>query len=278
MRKSALLFLTLLVLSVSAQPISEQEALQKARQFLQGKNIVRPSQGQIRRAAKARPYQHLYLFNVENDGGFVVVSGDSRAREILAYGEEGSLDYEQMPDNMKWWLSLYDESIANLPADMSAAQARAVQRASKSDITPMMNYSWSQSSPFNAYCPQNCVAGCVPLALAQMLAYHRYPSTLPSMGAYTDASGHYLESLGSRSVDYSNLTYDDAAWMVRYAGQALRVDYDQSSSSAPSASIPSVLVNRFGYSQGVHNIYRDAYKASDWDDLLYTGLLIIIFW
>jgi len=43
MRKTTLLFLMMLVLGVSAQPISEQEALQKAQQFLQGKNIVSPS-------------------------------------------------------------------------------------------------------------------------------------------------------------------------------------------------------------------------------------------
>ena len=58
----------MLALGVSAQPISEQEALQKAQQFLQGKNIVCP-QGHLRRAAKAHPYKHLYLFNAENNGG-----------------------------------------------------------------------------------------------------------------------------------------------------------------------------------------------------------------
>ena len=68
MRKTTLLFLMMLALGVSAQPISEQEALQKAQQFLQGKNIVSPvSQGQLRRATTAHPYQHLYMFNVENN-------------------------------------------------------------------------------------------------------------------------------------------------------------------------------------------------------------------
>ena len=44
MRKSFLpvLMSLLLMLGAHAQPISEQEALQKAQQFLQGKNIVSP--------------------------------------------------------------------------------------------------------------------------------------------------------------------------------------------------------------------------------------------
>ena len=84
MRKSLLsvLMLLVLVIGTNAQPISEQEALQKAQQFLQGKNIV-SSQGHLRRAAKAHPYKHLYLFNAEDNGGFVIVSGDSRARDII---------------------------------------------------------------------------------------------------------------------------------------------------------------------------------------------------
>ena len=262
----------MLVLGVNAQPISEQEALQKARQFLQGKNIVSPSQGQIRRATKAHPYQHLYLFNVENNGGFVIVAGDSRAREILGYGEEGNLDYSQMPDNMKWWLSYYDESIANIPDDMPANQTPALHRASKSDVAPMMKYSWHQNSPYNYYCPQNCCTGCVPLALAQMLAYYGYPSTLPSISGYTDGNGHYLESLSSCSINYTNMTVNDAALLARYAGQAVRVNYGQTNSSASGASIPSALVYQFGYGQGVQNVYRDAYNSSDWDDILYREL------
>ena len=152
MRKSLLsvLMLLVLVIGTNAQPISEQEALQKAQQFLQGKNIV-SSQGHLRRAAKAHPYKHLYLFNAEDNGGFVIVSGDSRARDILAYSEEGSLDYDEMPDNMKWWLGLYDESIANIPADYEPVKETDLRRASKADVAPMMNYSWKQKSPFNYY-------------------------------------------------------------------------------------------------------------------------------
>lgn len=273
MRKTTLLFLMMLALGVSAQPISEQEALQKAQQFLQGKNIVSPvSQGQLRRATTAHPYQHLYMFNVENNGGFVIVSGDSRAREILAYSEEGNLDYSQMPENMKWWLSLYDESIASIPDDLPVTQESALHRASKADVAPMMSYSWSQNYPYNAHCPQNCVSGCVPTAIAQMLAFHGNPTTLPSISGYSDENGHYLEALSSRSINYSNMTADDAAWLVRYAGQAIRANYGQTTTGAVGALIPITFVNVFGYGQNIQNIYRNAYSSTDWDDLLYNEL------
>lgn len=271
MRKSVLLYLILLVLSVSAQPVSEQEALQKARNFLKGKNFV--NNAQLTRSVTANPYKHLYIFNAEDNGGFVIVSGDSRAREILAYSEEGHIDFDQMPDNMKWWIGLYDKSIASISAaDMPTAQASAPRRASKADVTPMMSYSWKQGSPYNSYCPSNCLAGCVPLSIAQMLAFHRYPATLPALNGYKDNNGNNLEALSSRGVDYSNLNADDAAWLVRYAGQAIRANYGQSATIALGGYIPGVLANTFGYGKGVHNEYRQAYNANDWDDLLYKEL------
>ena len=273
MRKSLLsvLMLLVLVIGTNAQPISEQEALQKAQQFLQGKNIV-SSQGHLRRAAKAHPYKHLYLFNAEDNGGFVIVSGDSRARDILAYSEEGNLDYDEMPDNMKWWLGLYDESIANIPADYEPVKETDLRRASKADVAPMMNYSWKQKSPFNYYCPQNCVAGCVPLAMAQIIAFWGYPSTLPALSGYTDTNGHSLQALSSRSVNYSNLSADDAAWLVRYAGQAIQANYGQTTTGAAQAAVPGALVNLFGFGSGAHSEYREAYSATAWDDMLYNEL------
>ena len=129
MRKSTLFFLMMLVLGASAQPISEQEALQKAQQFLQGKNIVSPvSQGQLRRATTAHPYQHLYMFNVENNGGFVIVSGDSRAREILAYSEEGNLDYSQMPASMTRALLLFQTTSPSLKNQHSTVPQKRMSR------------------------------------------------------------------------------------------------------------------------------------------------------
>jgi len=124
MRKVYLLLALFFVTGLSAQPISEQDALQKAQDFLRGKSIVTSSKASsLRRSASANPYKHLYLFNVEDNDGFVIVAGDSRAREILAYSEKGHLDYSQMPDNLKWWLGLYDEAIAAIPEDMPAPQA-----------------------------------------------------------------------------------------------------------------------------------------------------------
>jgi hypothetical protein len=52
--------------------------------------------------AKANDY---YVFNYEG-GGYVIVSGDDRAEEILGYGS-GRMDVNNLPSNVAWWLNQY---------------------------------------------------------------------------------------------------------------------------------------------------------------------------
>jgi hypothetical protein len=42
-----------------------------------------------------------YVFNTEYNSGYVVVSGDDRTDDILAYSTEGSFDEENMPENVR---------------------------------------------------------------------------------------------------------------------------------------------------------------------------------
>lgn len=44
-------------------------------------------------------------------------------------------------------------------------------------VGPLINTVWSQKSPFNGLCPQNCLAGCVAIAVAQIMRYHEWPAT-----------------------------------------------------------------------------------------------------
>ena len=272
MRKIDLLIIfVLFALGLSAQPISEQEALQKAQRFLHGKNIISPAMAHsLSRGMNGTPYKHLYLFNVEDNGGFVIVAGDSRAREILGYSDQGHLDYSQMPENMKWWLSQYDEAIASIPADMTVAETRA--ETSKTDVAPMMSFSWYQTYPYNYYCPQGCLAGCGPLAMAQLMAFHKYPNNLPALEAYTDKNGNNLDALQANYIDYDNMSSTDAAILVRYCGQGIQASYSPQYTSSDATTIPNALVRKFGFDEGACNVYRAAYNSQEWDDLLYKEL------
>lgn len=60
-------------------------------------------------------------------------------------------------------------------------------------IPEMLKTNWHQDSPFNDLSPkvglfkrEKAAAGCVPIALAQIIAYHEYPLILKAYGTYID--------------------------------------------------------------------------------------------
>ena len=53
----------------------------------------------------------LYIFNID-DKGFYIVSADDRAKPILAYSDEGALDFNNIPSNMAYYLDRYTKAIS----------------------------------------------------------------------------------------------------------------------------------------------------------------------
>ena len=42
-----------------------------------------------------------YVFNRENDEGFIIVSGDDKTIPVLGYCDKGSFDYQQIPETLQ---------------------------------------------------------------------------------------------------------------------------------------------------------------------------------
>ena len=106
--------------AVNAVQVSRQQALQKAQQFMPGKQFGEDRN--FARSASASEGELFYVFNAEGNGGFVIVSGDDRTTEIIGYSTTGTLDMEQIPDNLKWWLDSYARQIEALGNSAKPAQ------------------------------------------------------------------------------------------------------------------------------------------------------------
>lgn len=120
MRKIYFLLISLFFSLMSfAGAVTEEQALQKAQQFMQGKQL---KQMNLRRAVSTAGNAY-YVFNAENNGGFVIVAGDDRMPEVLGYAEQGNIDLSKAPDNVKWLLDYYAriaQSLKNCPMDNAA--------------------------------------------------------------------------------------------------------------------------------------------------------------
>ena len=241
MRKLLLLIIaSLATLTMNAGEVTEQQALQKAQQFMKGKKF---KQTNLRRAASTASNAY-YVFNVENNGGFVLVSGNDCTDAILGYSYNGNLTMEKLPESIKAWLAYYEESITMLSQQQDAEPMR---RASKAAIEPLIKTHWSQRAPYNLQCPndggEQCVTGCVATALAQVMYYYKWPrSATGAIPTYTTSTkGIVLNELSPTTFkwDLMRETYGSSetgesaeavAELMRYCGQINEMDYTKDES------------------------------------------------
>ena len=275
MRKLLLLFVGLIAaLAIHSESITEKQALQKARQFMKGKNFLVESNARGR--DDASPQQSYYVFNAEGNDGFVIVAGDDRMPEVLGYSDTGSLDVASAPSNVKWLLNYYEQTVKYL--QRTGTVLKRVRRAAKPEIRPLVSTTWGQSSPYNDLCPklygQNCVTGCVATAMAQVVNYHRWPKDMTGrVDDYVSATNSLIvPMLEPTMFDWDNMTNEDIARLMLYCGQAVKMDYGVDESGAMPPDEAGALIKVFGFSQTAHYVEDANYSAEDWEDLLYNEL------
>ena len=273
-----------------AAPITPRQALQKAKSFAgahhHNTNIrLKKAYTSLKSGEEA----NYYIYNIGHDEGFVVVSGSDQTDMILGYTDHGTFDYEQMPENMRAWLSSYDSEVsvmshqANMPLKVSQAHPADV-------IQPLISTTWAQDFPYNSKCPKvdgvYCKTGCTATALAQVMRYHQYPTgKTTKIPSYTTSTLKIqMPELAATTFDWSKMPdiltedspqaeKDEVAKLMLYCGQATDMNYTPSGSGAYTYKIPDRLPQYFGYPKTMHYLYRESYNEAEWDSLLVRELL-----
>ena len=182
-----------------AQPITEQEAMERALQYMSsskvtnGRMLAPARKGGIKLESAPVEADRIYAFNMET-GGFIVASADSRTLPVLGYSTTGSIDWDNMPDNMREWLKSYDEAIATLGDRTDFVDGNSTNavgtRQDRTPVEPLINTRWYQDAPYWDQVPlynganpnykgKNCYSGCIATALAQVMYYYQWPKTVP---------------------------------------------------------------------------------------------------
>ncbi len=244
-------------------------------------------------------YDNFYIFTTENS--FVIVSADDRAKPILAYSNEFPFVTENMPDNISYWLnSLEDEIQYAIDNDVKASKEiesewdnlkKGVKPQPKNTVIvePLIKTRWKQTTPFNDMCPTDssgdrAIAGCVAIAMAQVMRYWEWPHKGEGSHSY------HLNSYGTIEADFSSTIYDwdnmlvepditctqeeqDAvATLAYHCGVSIEMYYGPNSSSAHTDDIPYALETYFGYSHNMQHAYKEDYSDSEWITLLKAEL------
>lgn len=289
----------LLGFSVRAGSITEEQAKAKALSFLQSRH---PSSGGKYRVLAQKPSRltsattgetALYVFNVGERDGFVIVAADDRARPILGYTNRGNFDADHAPAALLEMLTIYArqiDMIGQMETQESSlkghtAHTRLGISGSMNDVKPLLKTTWGQGAPYNDYCPQlndeTALTGCVATAMAQIAYYHKYPvSAVPNLEAYTSATNKInVTAWGSTTFDWDNMlesysgeetTQQKAAvaTLMRYCGQAARMDYGFTSGAYDGDALYA-FTEKLGYDKNAKFIEDSDYSTDSWEGLIY---------
>lgn len=203
-----------------------------------------------------------YIFN--SNQGFVIVAGDDRARQILAWGDR-PLDFARMPENMKYWLSTYKRQMVFLQErpDLEVEAPRLTDRSNSITVPPMLTALWDQAEPYWNHCPmvngEYCLTGCPATSLSMVFYHWKYPvEPTPPVPAFNYVVS--LPALPSITFDWDNMldeyvegNYNEAqadavAWLMRYIGQEEHMDYSVDGSGAKGSDILRAI-KFFGYDE-----------------------------
>ena len=272
--------LALSTTSAHGAPVSQDDALTRAREWMTGHPIMSD--------AAERPIQTVETltssegFSVYVAGfcpqGYVVLNSDDCLPLVVSFSADTVPDLSDDPQNaFREMLQLHVDGLAAGLAKAAEEPTARVSRATILAVTeqygPFLDSEWNQTKPYNLFCPTDPMGnsyygyrtptGCVPTAFAQIMRFHQWPPRGNGSFSYTDASGFIT---GNHSADFSD-PYDWASMQDQYSeynsnppaaeravselvyeiGVAAEINYESDSSSAGIFPLGNRLGKFFHY-------------------------------
>ena len=276
--------------SVLAADITPQQALDIANSFVQHDQVAQKA---IRRAPAgtkiassiahkmpsriAQNKDNVYIVNLGDNQGFVVVSGETgTTAEILGYCDHGSFNYDDAPIQLKDLLDYYVEAVDTLRKNPAMAASKGQNNAPRRVVSwpsylgsivvePLLKTTWNQWAPYNNKCPQadggslggecggRCPSGCVPTAIAQVMKYWEWPkdtfdwaNMLDNYGLSYDESNNFGRyGVTGTTTSYTAEQADAVSTLMADIGAKMGTEYHFNGS--PTRFGCQVLVDHYNY-------------------------------
>lgn len=286
-----------------AQSVSVEQAEHMANTFW----VSRTANQEIKKAKKVTligKKQQPAMYAFSRDSSWVLIAADERITPILAFSDENTSEFpsdKEMPPAIKDLLEWYEYQIEYIRDSTDITEKSSGWISHRDDpgiglLTPVppllthngVNNAWGQwennSGPYvnsifnksyNKFCPlldgcsQHSPAGCVAVAISQVMWYWQWPNA----AVVGDGYGNYLlreydwSLMPTHLYNYSpDNEVDMIASLLHDVGLSVNIDYDCYESGANSALIPAAL-NKFNYLAD-EMIFRNSYTNNQWLQLL----------
>lgn len=161
-----------------------------------------------RQLRKAFPDVNKDFFAVysyqERKSGYAIISTDDSMPALIAFSDSQCFNTDEIPAAMQYMLLQYTKSVNK------QEETTATTRSSEiTEVAPLLGViAYSQNTPYNDKCPmldgKRTVTGCLATAMAQIVAYYRYPTQM-----FGDKIEYVTETYGIPvSWDCANTKFD----------------------------------------------------------------------
>ncbi|MEI6696762.1 MAG: thiol protease/hemagglutinin PrtT [Bacteroidota bacterium] len=325
MKKFLLVLLSFaLIVNISAAPVNPEQAIKIAKNFYlqmnKDKEFPNISLTLVYTISSKNVYTTkglneeetpiLYIFNVNQNDGFVIISADNSATPILGYALTGNYSSENRPIAFIKLLEKYKQEIIFIISNKLIADKDIKtkwenlengkpneQKKSTSSVNPLCNTTWNQSPYYNDLCPYNTqysnrtVTGCVATAMAQIMKYWNYPTTGSGFHSYnSQVYGTLSANFGATTYNWASMpnnvssANNSVATLMSHCGISVNMNYGVAATGGSSAFViddnganPECAQNSyktyFGYNPStIQGLKRVNYSDANWKQLLKTDL------
>jgi len=246
--------------------------------------------------------KNLYIFNINEDEGFIIVSSNYLLQPILAYSFKSSYNTGNISPAQQYLIDYYQ--LMNKKAnnnELIESKDSKIEWEELIDFTPEQKFNikstedgllgdieWNQSMPYNGMCPEvedaytgyggRCPVGCSAIAMLQIMKYYNWP--FEGTGSYTHYSwdnggfGDITVNFGANTYDWYSMPNsgqvpnDELAKTCFHAGVAIKMHWSADGSGAAPSDVLYAMENYFSYENNIDLIYKEDYSEEDWKSIL----------
>ena len=242
----------------------------------------------------------FYVFNTTN--GFIIISADDCETPIIGYSHEGRFDPNNVPVQMEDYLQDFvarmqynsenqveaDEIIARLWEKVKAT-GRLNEWNADNAVEPLLTEKWHQGCLYNSLCPEmqgpcnHAEAGCVAVAMGQIMHYWKYPSSGWGSNFYYNQGIQLSANFGNTTYDWSHMPdsltdnsseaeVEAVATLLYHCGVAVRMRYSVTGSNANLSDAADALMRYFDYTRQLRQEKKNNYDEETWKNMLKDNL------